>query len=174
MIRLELLDESHLAHVDALLGDPDVLRFTRIPVPVPDGFARRWLDMYEDSRRNGSREAFAAFDHQDRFAGLALAPEIDREGGQLELGYIVAPGARGRGNGTAILDALTRWAFDVIGTHRIVLLINVENEPSLRVAERCGYVHEGVLRSMHLKQGIRGDASVWSRLASDPDPPAPS
>jgi RimJ/RimL family protein N-acetyltransferase len=168
MVRLELLDESHLGHVDALLADPEVLRFTRIPVPVPEGFSRRWLEMYQQARRNGSREAFAAFDDDGAFAGLALAPEIDREGRQLELGYIVAPEARGRGNGTAILDALTRWAFDELGAERIFLLISVENEPSLRVAARCGYVQEGVLRSLHLKQGIRGDAAVWSRLASDP------
>jgi RimJ/RimL family protein N-acetyltransferase len=170
MIRLELLDESHLGHVDSLLDDPDVLRFTRIPVPVPDGFARRWLDMYENARRNGSREAFAAFDADGEFAGLALAPEIDRDGEQLELGYIVAPGARGRGNGTAILDALTRWAFEELNAHRAFLLISVENVASLRVAERCGYVKEGVLRSLHVKQGIRGDAALWSRLPSDPEP----
>jgi RimJ/RimL family protein N-acetyltransferase len=170
MIRLELLDASHLDHVDSLLDDPDVLRFTRIPVPVPDGFARRWLDMYENARREGSREAFAAFDADGAFAGLALAPEIDRDGEQLELGYIVAPGARGRGNGTAILEALTQWAFAEIGVQRIELLINVENVPSLRVAERCGYVQEGVMRSLHLKQGIRGDTTLWSRLPSDPGP----
>ena len=169
-IRLERLDETHLGHVDALLDDPDVLRFTRIPVPVPEGFSRRWLDMYEQARRDGNREAFAAFAADGAFAGLALAPEIDRDAGQLELGYIVSPGARGRGLGTAILAALTKWAFEEVGAQRIMLLISVENVPSLRVAERCGYVQEGVLRSLHVKQGIRGDTALWSRLASDPEP----
>jgi RimJ/RimL family protein N-acetyltransferase len=172
MIRLELLDETHLGHVDALLDDPDVLRFTRIPVPVPDGFARTWLDMYEQARRDGTREAFAAFAADGAFAGLALAPEIDQEGRQLELGYIVSPGMRGRGIGSAILRALTAWAFEEVGAQRIFLLISVGNEPSLRVAERCGYVKEGVMRSLHLKQGIRGDATLWSRLPTDPDPDA--
>jgi RimJ/RimL family protein N-acetyltransferase len=172
MIRLELLDESHLGQVDTLLDDPDVLRFTRIPVPVPNGFSRHWLDTYARARRDGSREAFAAFDAEGAFAGLALAPEIDREGEQLELGYIVAPGARGRGLGTAILRALTAWAFEEVGAQRIFLLISVENAASLRVAERCGYVKEGVMRSLHVKQGIRGDTTLWSRLPSDPDPAA--
>jgi RimJ/RimL family protein N-acetyltransferase len=172
MIRLEPLDETHLGHVDALLDDPDVLRFTRIPVPVPDGFARTWLDMYAQARRDGTREAFAAFDADGAFAGLALAPEIDQEGRQLELGYIVPPGMRGRGIGSAILRALTAWAFEEVGAQRIFLLISVGNEPSLRVAERCGYVKEGVMRSLHLKQGIRGDATLWSRLPTDPDPDA--
>jgi RimJ/RimL family protein N-acetyltransferase len=170
MVRLELLDETHLTHVDSVLDDPDVLRFTRIPVPVPEGFARRWVEMYADARREGTREAFAAFDGDGAFAGLALAPEIDRDARQLELGYIVAPDARGRGNGTAILAALTRWAFDELGAQRIVLLIDVENVPSLRVAERCGYTKEGVMRSLHVKQGNRSDTTLWSRLPADPEP----
>ena len=47
---------------------------------------------------------------------------------------------------------LTRWAFDELGALRAYLYINVENVPSLRVAQRAGYVREGVLRSLHLKQ----------------------
>jgi hypothetical protein len=38
----------------------------------------------------------------------------------------------------------------------------------LRWTERCGYVREGVMRSVHLKQDIRTDAALWSRLPSDP------
>jgi RimJ/RimL family protein N-acetyltransferase len=48
------------------------------------------------------------------------------------------------------------------------LLIDVENVASLRVAQRAGYVHEGVLRSVYLKPGRRIDQAVWSRLPSDP------
>lgn len=49
---------------------------------------------------------------------------------------------------------------------RLELAIDVENAPSKRVAERCGYEREGVLRSVHVKQGIRADVELWSRLAS--------
>ena len=47
-------------------------------------------------------------------------------------------------------------------------MIDVENAASERVAERCGYVREGVMRSIHLKQGARVDAAIWSKLPSDP------
>jgi RimJ/RimL family protein N-acetyltransferase len=53
--------------------------------------------------------------------------------------------------------------------HRIVLIIDVGNPVSERVAERGGYVREGVMRSIHVKQGIRADAGLWSRLPSDLD-----
>jgi RimJ/RimL family protein N-acetyltransferase len=167
-MRLELLDEQHLDGVAALLDDPDVLRFTRVPEPPPADFPRRWLARYEEARESGTGEAFAAVEDGGTFLGLALAPAIDREAAEVELGYIVAPAARGRGVATAILRKLTEWAFAELGVERIVLIINVENQASERVAARAGYVREGVLRSIHLKQGIRTDAALWSRLPSDP------
>ena len=166
-VRLELLGEQHLGGVAALLDDPDVLRFTRIPEPPPADFARTWIARYESSRVDGSAEAFAAVDDDGTFLGLALAPQIERESGEVELGYITAPAARGRGVAAWMLRELTTWAF-AQGALRIVLIINTDNHASERVAERCGYTREGVLRSIHLKQDIRVDASLWSRLPSDP------
>ena len=170
-VRLELLSEDHIGDISALVTDAEVLRFTRVPEPPPPDFPRRWLDRYVAAREDGSAEAFAAVDPDGRFVGLALAPEIDREAGEVELGYIVHPAARGRGLATEMLRLLTRWALDDLGAHRIELIINVENAASERVAERCGYTREGVARSIHLKQDIRTDAAIWSRLPSDPDPP---
>ena len=169
-VRLEPLSSTHLPELERLVLDADVLRFLRVPEPVPAGFARRWLGRYEDGRGDGSLEGFAGVDRDGRFLGLGLVPHIDREAGEVELGYVVAPEARGRGVAGAILVALTRWAFDEAGALRAFLLIDVENRASSRVAERCGYRLEGVLRSIHLKQGRRIDAELWSRLPSDPEP----
>ena len=167
-VSLRPLAEEHLDAVGGLLDDPDVLRFTRLPVPPPPGYEREWLDRYEVGRRDGTREAFAAVDDDGSFLGLALAVDIDREAREVELGYFVAPAARGRGVATAMLDELTRWAFAELDALRITLIIDVENRASARVAERCGYVLEGVMRSSYLKDDVRIDAAVWSRLPSDP------
>jgi RimJ/RimL family protein N-acetyltransferase len=169
-LRLEPLSARHLDDLDALAHDPEVLRFTRVPEPPPSGFAHTWLARYEAGRRTGTAEGFAAVDPDGAFLGLALAPEIDVEGRELELGYIVAPAARGRGVATAILRQLTRWAFAEAGALRAYLLIETGNAASRRVAERCGYVQEGVMRSVHLKQGRRADLTLWSRLPTDPEP----
>jgi RimJ/RimL family protein N-acetyltransferase len=150
-----------------MLRDEDVLRFTRVPDPVPAGFAREWLDAYRQGRRDGTREAFAVVAESGEFLGLGLGFEIDREGQQLELGYVVAPAARGRGVATRTLELLTAWAFEELDALRIELWISAANEPSKKVAERAGYRCEGVLRSVHFKQGRRDDFEIWSRLASD-------
>jgi RimJ/RimL family protein N-acetyltransferase len=151
-----------------MLDDPDLLRFTRVPEPVPPGFARAWLERYEQGRSEGSREAFAVVGDADEFLGIVMAPRIDRDADTAELGYLVAPEARGRGVATEALRQLTAWAFEELGMLRLELMISVDNGASKKVAERCGYRREGVLRSAYVKQGRREDTEIWSRLPTDP------
>lgn len=106
-------------------------------------------------------------DEAGAFLGLTLAPAIDRGTQTVELGYMVAPEARGRGIATAALRLATEWAFSELGAERIELMIAVDNPASKVVADRSGYVCEGVLRSVYLKPGVRCDMEIWSRLPGD-------
>ena len=144
-MELRLLSEADVGDVGELIRDPDTLRFTRIPEPPPEGFARSWYERYEQARETGAKEAFAIAGDDGGFLGLALAPEIDAEAAQAELGYIVAAHARGRGVASEALAMLTRWAFEERGILRAYLIIDVDNPASKAVAERAGYTLEGVL-----------------------------
>ena len=93
--------------------------------------------------------------------------EIDRDAQEAEAGYILAPWARGRGVAGRALSLLTEWALVELALERVELRISVDNLPSIRVAEHCGFVREGVLRSVHVKQGQRADMAVYSRISTD-------
>jgi hypothetical protein len=54
-VRLEPLNEAHVGAVAAMLSDPDVLRFTRVPDPTPDDVAHEWLATYGAGRRIPNR-----------------------------------------------------------------------------------------------------------------------
>ena len=167
-MRLEPLSSVHLPGLEAITADAQAVRFTRIPEPLPDDFAPGWLQRYVDGRAAGTAFGWAAVDDDGTFLGVALAPHVDTEAREVELGYIVARAARGRGVATEMVRQLTRWAFEELAALRVYLLIDVDNAASERVAERAGYVREGVMRSVHLKAGRRIDQAVWSRLPSDP------
>jgi hypothetical protein len=64
-IRLELLSESHIPAVEEMLTDDGVLRYTRVPEPVPSNLARTWLAFCEEARRESAREAFAIVGAED-------------------------------------------------------------------------------------------------------------
>lgn len=168
-IEIVLLTPDHLPPFLAMLDDPEVVRHTPMPSPVPEGFGETWLGRYEAGRADGTREAFAIVDG-DEFLGIAVAPAINRTAGEVELGYMVAPGARRRGAATTALLLITRWAFDELGCARAYLHINKGNEGSRKVARRSGYTYEGLLRSTWLKDDVRVDTEVWSRLPGDPEP----
>jgi RimJ/RimL family protein N-acetyltransferase len=147
--------------------DPDVQRFTYVPSPWPEGYERSWLDGYVQGPE-GARAAFAVVDEATgEFVGFAALVTIDQEGREAEAGYIVSPQARGRGVAARALRLLTDWALNELALERVELRITPENLGSIRVAERCGYVREGVLRSVHFKQGERSDLVVYSRLPTD-------
>ena len=61
-------------------------------------------------------------------------------GDALEAGWALAPSAQGRGYATEAVRAALRWADGSLGRRRAVCMIAPENEPSRRLALRCGFV----------------------------------
>jgi RimJ/RimL family protein N-acetyltransferase len=167
MLTFEPLGPAHVGLLAALAADPDVQRFTRVPAEQPEGFAADWARRYEEGRATGEREGFAARVGGE-LVGVAVAPHIDADAAEMELGYMVAPAHRGRGHAAAMLREITRWAFEDRAVRRAYLIIDVRNRASSAVAARCGYALEGVMRSIHVSAGRRIDAELWSRLPDDP------
>lgn len=166
-IRLEPLGARHLERLAELGRDPDVQRFTYVPSPWEEGFERTWLDGYEQAPE-GTRAAFAIVDEgSGEFAGFAALVRIDSDAREAEAGYIVSPRARGHGVAARALRLVTDWALHELALERVELRITPDNLASIRVAERCGFVREGVLRSVHFKRGERSDLVLYSRLPSD-------
>jgi RimJ/RimL family protein N-acetyltransferase len=95
---------------------------------------------------------------------------IDRSG---EIGYWVAPWARGRGVATRATVTLTGWAFRH-GLGRLELLARPDNPASQRVALAAGYRWEGRRRGAELgRGGVRHDLVAFARLATDQPGPVP-
>jgi RimJ/RimL family protein N-acetyltransferase len=93
---------------------------------------------------------------------------IDRVQDDGEIGYWIAPSARGRGLAAQAADAACRWAFEDLGLQRIQLFHAVENVASGRVAEKARFTCEGRLRRSHrYGDGERHDELLWARLADD-------
>jgi RimJ/RimL family protein N-acetyltransferase len=150
-----------------MTADSDVVRFTRVPAGADETFARGWIKRYVDGWDDGSRAGFAIRARGGDFLGFAALVELDLGHQEGELGYMVAPAARGRGIAPRAVALLTRWGFDELGLIRLELRIDAQNPASERVAERSGYRRDGVLRNVHFKDGLRCDLAIWSRLSQD-------
>jgi len=87
----------------------------------------------------------------------------------LELGYIIHRREdRGRGFATEAVRLLTDHLFQVRpDTHRLQLIIEVWNVASWKLAERCGYVREGLLRSAGFAADDPADCFLYARTRRD-------
>jgi RimJ/RimL family protein N-acetyltransferase len=168
VVRLEPLDERFVPDFEALATDPDVVRFTRVPAQRDGRFVAGWIAGYVQGWADGTRAGFAIVDADDgSFLGMCGLIRIDWETSEAELGYVVAPAARGRGVAARAIGLISRWAFAALGLARIEAVIDVENDVSVRVAERAGFTREGVRRSGYFKDGQRADMAIYSLLPAD-------
>ncbi|MFC4587147.1 GNAT family N-acetyltransferase [Sphaerisporangium corydalis] len=152
--------------------DPDIIRY--IPtVPVPYGLDDALTYVGElapaDWNRGGASFAIADAATGDWLGNIGIKPLGVRGAG--EIGYLLAPWARGRGVAAAAARALTEWAF-AQGVHRVELVANVENVASQRVAMAAGFRREGVQRGADPRRGGgHDDVAGFARLATDSGEP---
>ena len=168
-IRLEPLTRALAPDLGWVLdGDADTAQFTRIPSSPDAGFLHSWLGRYERSWETGEAAGFAVRDGGTGDAiGFAGFVQLDLERQEGEIGYVVAPAARGRGAAGRAVELLTRWGLSELELQRLELRIDPANAASARIAERAGYRLEGTLRNLYFKEGRRADVGVWSRLAGE-------
>ena len=148
-------------------NDPVVRRF-RYSLPVDADGASEWLARKEAQRLRGSAIELAIADAAGAAArGSISLWDLDPGYDHAMISYWVGPGARGRGLAPAAVRLMSGWAFEELRLARLALLIEPDNLASRRVAERCGFVHDGTLRGHFAgRGGSRVDALVYGLLAA--------
>ena len=84
-----------------------------------------------------------------------------------EIGYWLDKRAGGHGIMTEAFKLIEKLAFTEWGFNRIELKIDPENEKSLGVAKRMGFIQEGVLRGEHFNNGEYRDSIMFSKMKSE-------
>lgn len=162
------LDEPALLEScrDSLIG-----RYTHVPSPYRASDARAWVTGQGGRLQEGISLDLAIADvATDALQGAIGMHAFRWQDRRAEVGYWLAPEARGRGTATRALRLLANWALGPLGLARLDLFAEEENAPSVRVAERAGFVREGKLRSYIEIKGTRRTVLVFSRLPDDPPP----
>jgi RimJ/RimL family protein N-acetyltransferase len=155
---------------DAVFGACQAEDIQRWITPIPSPYTR------EDAREFVTETAPG-----ERAAGRGLPVAMEADGvlvgssglhfwpGRLgpEIGYWVAPEARGRGYAAEATRALAAWAF-AHGAPRAHLWVDVDNLPSQAVAHRAGFEREGVVRAaLGNRDGSRSTAVLFGKLPTD-------
>jgi len=161
---------SDVPQIVAMCSEPDVIRFTSVPVPYDADDARLWLDLHPARLAAGDGAAFAITDGGDELPVGSIGVRVMHDQGIAETGYHVVEARRGRGLATAALRLIARWTFAELPVARLQLTTHLDNPGSQRVAEKAGFTREGVLRAWADQRGERPDLVMWSLLPGDPIP----
>jgi RimJ/RimL family protein N-acetyltransferase len=87
---------------------------------------------------------------------------------EVELSYqIYAPEQRGKGAATEAVQLLVRYLFESKRFNRIRLVIHPDNAASRRLAEKCGFRHEGKARGAWYHKGKHQDVEIYALLHDD-------
>lgn len=125
-----------------LTSDPEVTRYIHGGLPYSEDETDEWF----------TRQARLIAEHDmcmgvlvekatDRFIGIAGTQPLGTTG-DLELGWILARSAWGKGYATEAGGVAKRHVLETLGRRRVVAIIDPDNEPSKRVAERLGMQYE--------------------------------
>ncbi len=125
-----------------------------------------WFEAYrrEWAAEQGAHWAISGADGE--VLGRIATRGWDFDDGVAGVGYWVLPAARGAGVATGAVRALTTWAFEQAGFHRLHLDHSTLNQASCRVATKSGYLLEGTKRSAAVHDDGRHDMHLHACVRS--------
>lgn len=137
-LTLREMTDDDLDDIAHLLGDDQVMRF--YPRPKTRQEARGWIAW---NRRLYQEHGFGLWiltlTESGQFIGeCGLTIQVVDGVEEIEVGYQLLPAYQGHGYATEAAAACRAAAHDRFGFDRVIAVINPENEPSRRVAERIG------------------------------------
>jgi RimJ/RimL family protein N-acetyltransferase len=87
---------------------------------------------------------------------------------EYELGYLIFQQEhRGKGATTEAVNLMVGYLFETKRMNRIRLIIHPDNAASRRVAEKCGFLHEGTARGAWFNKGRHQDVEVYAILRDE-------
>jgi len=155
--------ERDLPAIERRMVDPEIVRW----MGPSDHPAAELLELNLTRWTRGTRATFSICDANDACLGHVWV-EVDLPHAHRgSVGYWLLPEARGKGFATRSVQLVSRWALGKLGMARLSLTAEPSNDRSQRVAERSGFVKEGVLRSYEDIGGRRVDCIVFSLIPAD-------
>lgn len=170
--RLRLPTEADVERIADVCRDPEIGRFTTVPVPYTRDDAAWFVSFAAAALAEDRGVHLVVVDGRDVVQG-AVGCSVDARDRVGVVGYWTAPEARGRGTTVAVARRLCRFALDELGLERLELDAAADNAGSNAVARRLGFTLEGTHRSAMLldatggRPQVRVDRNLWGLLPGE-------
>ncbi len=109
----------------------------------------------------------ALIEQGGEICGVISLDSFDPANRSSEIGYWLREDCQGRGLATRAAASLIEYAFSVLGLNRLAIRAATENHRSRAVAERLGFVEEGILREAAQRDHHFVDLALYALLRRD-------
>lgn len=134
---------------------------------VSEAYEKKWVEE-KISNQDNQRFFAVCLKENNLFIGIASINNIDWFNRVASTSRIIGEeDYRGIGIGKEITGLLLYHAFVELGLERIESRQLLDNQPSIKSLERCGYKTEGIMRNAVYKKGKRRDLNLMSILRED-------
>ncbi|MBB4963621.1 GNAT family N-acetyltransferase [Saccharothrix violaceirubra] len=143
-----------------IMGDPETNRYNPAGAPTPEEATAQVAEWQEHWRRDGIgywSVTLRTTGDQVGFGGLRHHVQDGEQ--TLNLFYRFTPIHWGKGYAPEMAAAAIAWADTNTPDRPVVIITDVDNKPSQRVAEKLGFVHTADSIT------IDGPVLVWRRLS---------
>ncbi|WP_418606687.1 GNAT family N-acetyltransferase [Georgenia sp. SUBG003] len=156
--------------VTEICVDPDIQRWTTVPSPYTRDDAVTFLtEVVPAGWEQGAPTWTIRTAADDRLVGMVGLHEVAH--GRGEIGYWIAPDARGNGYLTRAIELVLDAAFGRMGLELVHWRADVGNWPSWRAVWRHGFRREGTVRGLNVQRGKIKDGWIGSLHKDDPRTP---
>ena len=128
--------------------------------------AREYISIAQARWGEGTFYAFAVLRGEELLGACTLS-SIHTVYRFCNLGYWVRTSCHGQGIAGRAANLATRFAFEQLGLIRVEIVIALDNQASLRVAEKIGAHYEGILLNRIAVGKSIHDAHMYSLLPAD-------
>lgn len=164
-IHLSAITEEDIPFFVKHLADPAIHETTlRIPYPYTEEDAKKFIELVQLQERTAKKQMHWGIrnDSGELIGGIALHGKYLESPHRDEIGYWLAKPYWGKGIMTRVLKMLCNFVEKEYMLTRIEAPIFEFNTGSCRVAEKCGFVMEGIMRKAYFKNGKYIDGKMYA------------
>lgn len=164
-LRLRELRVEDSSDMHEIFSDPQTMKYwSDEPAKDIDG-ARKMVQADVDWAAKGEALVWAITNPStEKVLGKCVLFQFSHQNQRAEFGYVLNRNYWGKGYMTETLTTIINFAFNELGLHRLEADIDTENQASLRLVEKLGFIREGLFRDRWRVYGEWQDSVMLALL----------
>ncbi|GLV55456.1 N-acetyltransferase GCN5 [Dictyobacter sp. S3.2.2.5] len=138
-VRIEPVEQHHIAAIQELASDPAIGEMSNVPFPYPADEALHFVQRAREGRQAEHLYSFAVISEEHKCVGICSLIEVKPEARRAELGYWIGRPYWGRGLATEAGLLVLAYAFDELNLLLVTAGCLERNTASRHVLEKLGF-----------------------------------